>query len=268
MIEQEILPKPQTDLPLPEKEISANIENKTLQGDVLQNKWIKLGIIAVVLLIALGGAYFLGKNSAITNPTPIQPSISPSQSAVSDDNPPTPTLDPKYANFKLYSGNPSDLYNCDNIKNLPYQQIRTRDNEFAGWIGYLNLQGNLVSRNKVLSVGGPNTKVVYLEISPQQTGVNKIFFEDWIQSAKDEWAGGLTENGNLLAKLGEFSDPKSGEPSTVLTSTAELSTNFQNVLNANLDKEIQVNLRLYITIPSGGSGAPTGYTGACKIEAQ
>lgn len=60
--EQELLPKPQTDLPLPEKEIPAHIAS---QGHALQNKtkWLILSLILVTITLVgiAGGKYYLNQ---------------------------------------------------------------------------------------------------------------------------------------------------------------------------------------------------------------
>ena len=97
---EELLPTPQTDLPLPEKEIPAHA---TPQGQALQNKKTNifkskffLGFVAFSILIAfLIGGFALGKNSVFKELNPTIPSIPPKDPVVYD-----PTAD-----WKTYTGN-------------------------------------------------------------------------------------------------------------------------------------------------------------------
>lgn len=91
--QQKDLPLPQTDLPLPEKEIPTEIRGSTPNAS---SKWVKIGIIAVILVLLLGGVYILGKNNSIKQSN--QPST------VTKTTTPTPTPNPT-ANWKTYTGN-------------------------------------------------------------------------------------------------------------------------------------------------------------------
>lgn len=86
-MDEEKLPLPEKDLPLPEKEIPARAENKGL----LSSKWLGIGIIVIVLILGVSGAYLLGQNNATKTPT---------QKTVAVASP-TPTPDPT-ANWKTY----------------------------------------------------------------------------------------------------------------------------------------------------------------------
>ena len=68
MADQEKPPRPELDLPLPEKELPAHSDPAS-QGETFRGRWVKLGIVAVVLLILLGGVFMLGKNNASKNQT-------------------------------------------------------------------------------------------------------------------------------------------------------------------------------------------------------
>lgn len=102
---QESLPKPQTDLPLPEKELPSHLAS---QGETLGGygrkfplpKYIFLGIVFVILLIIIAAAYFLGKNSN-NNSVPI-----PSPGPVSYKPSPTPDLT---ADWKTYANEQYEL---------------------------------------------------------------------------------------------------------------------------------------------------------------
>lgn len=97
---EEFLPKPQVDLPLPEKELSAPatepavVKNETPEhhGKPPVLKFLMFGVIAVLILAALGGAYVMGQNKS--NQTVNTTALSPS---------PTPA-DPT-ADWKTYTGN-------------------------------------------------------------------------------------------------------------------------------------------------------------------
>lgn len=95
MIEQENLPKPQIDLPLPEKEIQASFDNK---ASFLNSKWLKIGIVVAVLVLVMGGVYTLGRNSVFKELNPTTPAI-PSPAPVVYE--PTPTAD-STADWKTY----------------------------------------------------------------------------------------------------------------------------------------------------------------------
>lgn len=104
-MEEELLPKPLTDLPLPEKdlplpekEIPANLASK---GDAFRSYKrlpliLLIPVVLVILFVLVGGAYFLGKNSA--NKQVETPSGSPEPTAQT----PTPTPDPT-ADWKTIS---------------------------------------------------------------------------------------------------------------------------------------------------------------------
>ncbi len=87
MIEQENLPKPQIDLPLPEKEIQASFDNK---ASFLSSKWLKIGIVVAVLVLVMGGVYTLGRNSVLKELNPTQPTIPPPDEPIYQGSP-TPT---------------------------------------------------------------------------------------------------------------------------------------------------------------------------------
>ena len=79
MIEQEILPKPQTDLPLPEKEIPARFDNK---ASFLSSKWLRIGIVVTVLVLVMGGVYTLGRNSVLKELNPTNPTVPPADPVI------------------------------------------------------------------------------------------------------------------------------------------------------------------------------------------
>lgn len=81
------LPRPQTDLPLPEKEIPATTGNKF---SIFKSKFF-IGFVIVSTLIAfLVGGFILSKNKAPENNLPKEevstPSIRPTQTENSDEN--------------------------------------------------------------------------------------------------------------------------------------------------------------------------------------
>lgn len=89
MEEQKDLPKPQVDLPLPEKELPTHVET----GRKLPfPKYVFLGIVFVILLGVIGGAYFLGRNSVFKELNPVAPAIPP---------PDEPKYDPT-ADWQIY----------------------------------------------------------------------------------------------------------------------------------------------------------------------
>ncbi|GEM_PF-4701079 len=71
MIEQEILPKPQTDLPLPEKEITSEF-----RGSTPKSRLLKIGAVIVIIIFVLSLTFVLGKNST-NNPGQISPTPTP-----------------------------------------------------------------------------------------------------------------------------------------------------------------------------------------------
>lgn len=106
---EELLPKPLTDLPLPEKQIPANL---ALQGEALQNpkrrfhfpKYIFLGIIFVIFLSIIGGAYLIGRNSVYKELNPTSPAIPPADPDTYNPSP-TPASSPSadMSNWKTYT---------------------------------------------------------------------------------------------------------------------------------------------------------------------
>lgn len=93
MEEQKDLPKPQVDLPLPEKELPTHVET----GRKLPfPKYVFLGIVFVILLGVIGGAYFLGRNSVFKELNPVAPAIPPPDEPKYEGTPiPEPTESPK-----------------------------------------------------------------------------------------------------------------------------------------------------------------------------
>src|SRR3989344_3394339 len=89
MADQANPPKPELDLPLPEKKIPAEAglasQGAALRGGT-RSKWLMLGIIAVVLLILVGGVFMLTKNNASK-----QINQPPTQTTTAS---PTPNLNP------------------------------------------------------------------------------------------------------------------------------------------------------------------------------
>jgi hypothetical protein len=86
---EEFLPKPQTDLPLPEKELPSNAtdpvvknENPEHHGNHSASKLLMLGVIGALIIAGLIGAYFFSKsasnssNIASNTPIPTNPSKS------------------------------------------------------------------------------------------------------------------------------------------------------------------------------------------------
>ncbi len=120
-IEQKDLPKPLTDLPLPEKEIPEHLASQgwTLQGyrKLPFPKYVFLGIVFVILFAIVGGAYFLGKNAVYKQINPTVPAIpSPDEPAYQ-----SPTPVDETSNWKTYTNTdigysikyPADSYiNC------------------------------------------------------------------------------------------------------------------------------------------------------------
>ncbi len=110
MEDEKLLPKPQIDLPLPEKEIPARV---TPQGHALQNQKPNifkskffLGFVAFSILIAfLIGGFMLGRNSVFKELNPTAPVIPPKDPVIYEA---TPTPDPT-ADWKTYI-NPDKLY--------------------------------------------------------------------------------------------------------------------------------------------------------------
>lgn len=97
MENEELLPKPQTDLPLPEKEIPAHTgASKT---NIFKSKFF-LGFVAFSILIAfLIGGFYLGRNSVFKELNPSNPAIPPKDPDMYKG---TPTPDPT-ADWKTYT---------------------------------------------------------------------------------------------------------------------------------------------------------------------
>lgn len=126
MKDQKDLPKPQTDLPLPEKELSAQAglvpqgdalepQNPNLRGSTPKSKWLMLGIVAVVLLVLLGGVYILGRNSVFKELNPTNPAIPPKSPVIYQGTPtPNPTAD-----WKTYTSDGYTFKYPNSLKTLP-----------------------------------------------------------------------------------------------------------------------------------------------------
>lgn len=82
MPDQPILPKPELDLPLPEKEIPAHAEEDQTKRKLPFPKYVFLGAVFVLLLIIVGGAYFLGRNSVFKELNPSNPVPPPADPVV------------------------------------------------------------------------------------------------------------------------------------------------------------------------------------------
>ena len=91
------LPKPELDLPLPEKELTFH-SSLASKGQALRSygkklpfpRYVFLGVVFVLLLIIVGGAYFLGRNSVFKELNPSNPVPPPADPVVYE---PTPTPD-------------------------------------------------------------------------------------------------------------------------------------------------------------------------------
>src|SRR3990167_6011065 len=124
--DQEKLPKPELDLPLPEKEIPARTDSAS-QGVPLRGyggkfpfpKYIFLGIVFVFLLLIVGGAYFLGRNSVFKELNPFQPVPPPAAPVIQTS--PTPASNAANAdlttNWKTYT-NLEKGYSIDYPNNI------------------------------------------------------------------------------------------------------------------------------------------------------
>lgn len=133
---EELLPKPLTDLPLPEKEIPAKT-GLAFQGVSLEGygrkfpfpKFVFLGIGFVILLGVIGGAYFLGRNSILKELSPTAPAIPPKDPIIYEGTPtPDPTADWKTFESKYgYSFRyPSDLIASDKYSNTDVEEYFTQ----------------------------------------------------------------------------------------------------------------------------------------------
>lgn len=71
----------------------------------LKSKWLKIGIVVVVLVLLLGGVYMLGRSSVLKELNPTNPTIPP------PDEPKriTPTPVDETANWKTYTNSENDL---------------------------------------------------------------------------------------------------------------------------------------------------------------
>jgi hypothetical protein len=239
----------------------------------------KFLILLIALFLLLGfmeGGYFYYKNSQTHSSS--HPLITPTKYPINRDSSgkliiqkdnPTPTLDPQDKNIRLYSGNPSDLYECSTIKNLEYGPIRTVNNNIWN-VGFLTIEGKLVSKNQESWYMGepeqPIIKGVFLEI-PKQTGSYKEFYNLYVSEAMNNWAGAEVNNGNLLFRLGAFITI-GNEKSLKFSSSAELPENVKNIINNNLDKDTTVRLRLFFSDGGSDGDASGDYTGACRIEVE
>lgn len=122
MENEKLLPKPQTDLPLPEKEIPAEA-GLASKGVAFRSyrKYLVLGIVFVILLAIIGGAYFLGRNSVLKELNPTAPAI-PSPDPVFYEPTPTPALD-ETADWKTYT-NPQLGYSIKHPSNIVFKHDR------------------------------------------------------------------------------------------------------------------------------------------------
>jgi len=83
-MEEKALPKPQLDLPLPEKELPAN----TQKSNILKSKILISFVLTSTLIAFLLGGVILGNNNSTTLVTP--PTVEPNYTST-----PTPTCKPR-----------------------------------------------------------------------------------------------------------------------------------------------------------------------------
>lgn len=108
----ELLPKPLTDLPLPEKELPEHAtEPVIVKNETPENhgrspilKFLLLGFLVALILAAIGGAYVIGKNSVYKELNPTSPAIPPKDPDVYNPSPTSassPSADT--SNWKTYT---------------------------------------------------------------------------------------------------------------------------------------------------------------------
>lgn len=274
---------------LPEKPHSTN--SGQAKRKLPFGKILVAGIVILITLLAFGLIAYLimnhNKTQAITSYEecvaagyPIMESY-PEQCAANsqtftrklthdekqDNQEPTPTLDPKYKDVRIYEGDYNDLINnCTAIEEYTYGPLRLTNNEIVNAVGYLIINGKLVSKNEegwyMGQEEGWQVKSVYIEI-PKQTEENKDFYETYFEAAGNNWAGAETNTTDLLFRLGGYE----GEGTDlVFSSSADVPANFSDFIKNNIDTNKTVGLKLYITEPDSGGDAPGNFTGACKIE--
>lgn len=130
MGDEELLPKPQTDLPLPEKEIPAHLasQGETFRGygKIFRSKFFWGFLILSAFAAFLIGGFYLGKNQNNNNSIEIPP-----RGPVFYEPTPDPTAD-----WKTFEGDgfsfryPSDLYiRNDNTSSDQYNQFLEKPND-------------------------------------------------------------------------------------------------------------------------------------------
>ena len=83
MDDQKYLPKPELDLELPEKELTSGEENPPKESHFI--KYVILGVLFVILLTTITGAYFLGKNKISTKIVYNSPTIKTEKEVIQKD---------------------------------------------------------------------------------------------------------------------------------------------------------------------------------------
>lgn len=149
-MEEDLLPKPftlknegQTDLPPPEKEISEHTTPAS-QGLALRSyrsKWVKLGIVAVLVLFIAGGAYLLGKNNSSKQSQTLTATPTPT---TAQDQTGNPNLDPgepkdETADWKTYSDS-KDSYSFKYLQNWYINGDNSQNTHNSVGISPLKLQ--------------------------------------------------------------------------------------------------------------------------------